>query len=271
MTHGFDEPQRPDGEGYASIPDVEARPDFAREARRGIPEVILGGPKTAAQITSIVRQFLANVGRALISRIAPEIASAVQAAFPEAEALHYAQAQALSLMLPAFRPPERIGHIGLLAAGTSDVPYAEEARFIAEAMGCRVTCIYDVGVAGVHRLFRPLDALLADDVDAIVVAAGMDGALPSLVAGLVPAPVIGLPTPIGYGFGGEGQAALAAMLQSCAPGLAVTNIGNGIGAGSFAALVARRAAAGRAGMAMHSASHPVDRREQWAPASDAVR
>jgi len=108
-----------------------------------------------------------------------------------------------------------------------------------------VTCIYDVGVAGLHRLMEPLRNLLADEVDAIVVAAGMDGALPSVVAGLVPVPVIGLPTSIGYGMGGKGVAALLSMLQTCAPGLSVVNIDNGIGAGITAALIANRVAEAR--------------------------
>ena len=134
------------------------------------------------------------------------------------------------------------GHVGVISAGTSDIPVAEEAVLIAEEMGCRVTCIYDVGVAGLHRLIGPLHDLLANEVDAIVVAAGMDGALPSVVAGLVPVPVIGLPTSIGYGMGGKGIAALLSMLQTCAPGLSVVNIDNGIGAGITAALIANRVA-----------------------------
>src|SRR5947209_12251540 len=112
-------------------------------------------------------------------------------------------------------------------------------------MGCQVTCIYDVGVAGLHRLVEPLRDLLSGGVDAIVVAAGMDGALPSVVAGLVPVPVIGLPTSIGYGLGGKGIAALLSMLQTCAPGLSVVNIDNGGGAGTTAALIANRVAQAR--------------------------
>jgi hypothetical protein len=135
--------------------------------------------------------------------------------------------------------------VGLISAGTSDVPVAEEARLMAEAMGCVVTPIYDVGVAGLHRLLQPLRALLAEGVDAVVVAAGMDGALPSVVSGLVDVPVIGLPTSIGYGLGGKGVAALLSMLQTCAPGLTVVNIDNGIGAGATAALIANRVAQAR--------------------------
>jgi pyridinium-3,5-biscarboxylic acid mononucleotide synthase len=135
--------------------------------------------------------------------------------------------------------------VGVITAGSSDAPIAVEASLMAREMGIEVTIVRDVGVAGIHRLVEPLEQLMAEDVDAIVVAAGMDGALPSVVSGLVPVPVIGLPTSIGYGYGGEGVGALMAMLQSCAPGLAVVNIDNGIGAGATAALIANRAAAMR--------------------------
>ncbi len=231
-----------------------ARPDYERETRRGIPEVILAEGKTVEQTAAITRQFIERTGRALISRLRDEAAAEILYSLSDIELniVKYPEARALNIMSSSYHPFKTGGHIGVISAGTSDIPVAEEACFIAEAMGCRVSRIYDVGVAGVHRLFQPLDALIADGVDAIVVAAGMDGALPSLVAGLSPAPVIGLPTPVGYGLGGQGKAALYSMLQSCSPGLTVVNIGNGIGAGSFAALIANRTAkaiADRAGYA----------------------
>ncbi len=232
--------------GRQSMPSGPlARPDLTREARKGIPEVILAESKTTAQVIAIARRFLESNGRALISRLTDAMTDEVVAALPEAVPLRYDLAHALRLTIPSYRQPLTGGLVGVITAGTSDVPTAEEARFIAEAMGCRVTTIYDVGVAGVHRLFEPLNDLIAAHVDAIVVAAGMDGALPSLVAGLVPVPVIGLPTAVGYGMGGQGQAALLSMLQSCAPGLVVVNIGNGIGAGASAALIANRVAEAR--------------------------
>jgi hypothetical protein len=126
----------------------------------------------------------------------------------------------------------------VLAAGTSDIPAAEEAKVTAEVMGCQVLAYYDVGIAGIHRLMEPLRETLVQDVSAIVVVAGMEGALPSVVRGLVPVPVIGVPTSTGYGYGGKGEAALMTMLQSCAPGLTVVNIDNGFGAGATAALIA---------------------------------
>lgn len=230
----------------APQPDIQARPDIGREHRRGIPEVILAQSKSTDQVITIARHFLGQTGRALVSRIDDEKASTVVAAFPgTVRAIRYEQAQALILAEATWTPTLTGGHIGLITAGTSDIPVADEARFIAEAMGCRVSCLYDVGVAGAHRLFEPLDILVHAEVDVIIVAAGMDGALPSLVSGLVPVPVIGLPTSIGYGMGGQGQGALLAMLQSCSPGLVLVNIDNGIGAGSTAALIANRVAAAR--------------------------
>jgi NCAIR mutase (PurE)-related protein len=135
------------------------------------------------------------------------------------------------------------GRVGVITAGTSDVPWAEEAALLCREMGCQVTTVYDVGVAGIHRLWEPLHHLLDEArVDVIIVAAGMDGALPSVVSGLVDVPVIGLPTSVGYGMGGQGEAALLSMLQTCAPGMAVVNIDNGIGAGAMAGLIANRVA-----------------------------
>jgi NCAIR mutase (PurE)-related protein len=133
----------------------------------------------------------------------------------------------------------------VITAGSSDAPVAAEAAFIAREMGATVYEVRDVGVAGLHRLVEPLERVVEQGVDAIVVVAGMDGALPSVVTGLVAVPVIGVPTSTGYGFGGEGTAALMTMLQSCAPGLVVVNIDNGVGAGATAALIANRAAGAR--------------------------
>ena len=137
------------------------------------------------------------------------------------------------------RPIKTGAKIGILTAGTSDIGVAEEARLIANAMGCDAIFKYDVGIAGIHRLFSPLKEMINNNVDAIVVVAGMEGALASVVSSIVDIPVIGVPT-IGYGFGSNGMAALGTMLQSCTFGLAVVNIDNGIGAGAFAASIANR-------------------------------
>ncbi len=225
--------------------DLEIRPDTAREQRKGTPEVIFGETKETAQIIAMAQVLLARTGRAIISRMSPEALQAVQEAFREYIVRVREVARAMVIYRADYIRRDTGGHVGVISAGTSDIPVAEEAALIAEEMGCHVTCIYDVGVAGLHRLMGPLRDLLANEVDAIVVAAGMDGALPSVVAGLVPVPVIGLPTSIGYGMGGKGVAALLSMLQTCAPGLSVVNIDNGVGAGITAALIANRVAQAR--------------------------
>lgn len=224
---------------------IETRPDPGRERRKGIPEVVFGETKTNAQILAMVQGLLAGSGRAIISRMRPDSIVAVRAAFSAYPIRMQEAARAMVITTPDYVQRTTGGHVGVISAGTSDVPVAEEAALIAEEMGCTVTTIHDVGVAGLHRLITPLRAMLASRVDVIIVVAGMDGALPSVVAGLVPVPVIGLPTSIGYGMGGKGVAALLSMLQTCAPGLAVVNIDNGVGAGGTAALIANRVALAR--------------------------
>ncbi len=226
-------------------PLVEARLDLGRAARKGIPEVVLAESKRDDQLVAIVRAFLERNGYAIVSRASEGQLALLRGAFPDANVDTREAAHAIALHTPEYARPSTGGHVGVLTAGVGDIPVAEEARLVAEEMGCRVSTIYDVGVAGIHRLFGPLDALLASDVAALVVCAGMDGALPSVVAGLSHAPVIGCPTSIGYGAGGKGEAALLAMLQTCAPGLTVVNIDNGVGAGATAALIANRVAAAR--------------------------
>jgi len=224
---------------------IQTRPDAGREQRKGIPEVIFGETKTVPQIISMAQVLLDGSGRAIISRIQPEAMVSLRAAFQSHTVYVREAARAMVIYKSDYVRRSTGGHVGIISAGTSDIPVAEEAGLIAEEMGCRVTSIYDVGVAGLHRLIEPLRNLLSTEVDAIIVAAGMDGALPSVVTGLVPVPVIGLPTSIGYGLGGKGVAALLAMLQTCAPGLTVVNIDNGVGAGSTAALIANRVAQAR--------------------------
>ncbi len=225
---------------------IGARLDLGRAMRTGIPEVVLAESKRDDQLVAIVRAFLERNGYAIVSRARPGQLAWPARESPAAIREARASARAAALHVPGYERPHTGGHIGVLTAGAGDIPVAEEARLVAEMMGCRVTTIYDVGVAGIHRLFGPLEALLASDVAAIVVCAGMDGALPSVVAGLSHAPVIGCPTSIGYGAGGKGRAALLSMLQTCAPGLTVVNIDNGVGAGATAALIANRVAAASA-------------------------
>lgn len=239
-----------DGE---SAEHVDARPDFDRETRKGIPEIVLAEVKTDEQVLSIVRAFVETNGRAVATRLRAGTLALLQAEFPgHVDARPVARAAAIHA--PDYIRPQTGGHVGILTAGTSDIPVAEEARLVAEEMGCQTTSLYDVGVAGLHRLLSPLRELLASDVAVLVVCAGMDGALPSVVSGLSPVPVIGVPTSIGYGAGGKGRAALLAMLQTCAPGLTVVNIDNGAGAGATAALIANRLASARQA-ALHDALH----------------
>lgn len=227
-----------------------AVPDYDRAHRKGVPEVILADRKTVEQALDIARSFLGGTGRAILSRVGPELEARLRSDFPGAELEWVAAPRAAVLRRPDFPRPRTDGRVGVITAGTSDIPVAEEAALLCREMGCAVHTAYDVGVAGLHRLFEPLAALLEEArVDVLIVAAGMDGALPSVVSGLVDVPVIGLPTSVGYGMGGGGTAALYCMLQTCAPGLSVVNIDNGIGAGAVAGLIANRAAAARAAAA----------------------
>lgn len=237
----LESPGSRDAREYGEL-ERHARPDFTREARKGIPEIVLAEVKTDEQVFAIVRAFVERNGRALVSRLRPGTADRLPGMFPEYRVDLRREARAAAIHGPGYTPTRSGGRIGVLTAGTSDVPVAEEARLVAEEMGCEVATLYDVGVAGLHRLLGPLQDLLRSEVGALVVCAGMDGALPSVVAGLAPIPVIGVPTSIGYGVGGKGRAALLSMLQTCAPGLVVVNVDNGAGAGATAALIANRLA-----------------------------
>jgi len=236
-----------------SAPDLNVPPlqlDAGRAARTGIPEVVHAEHKPAALVVASLRQLAKTNGRALASRCpAPTTAEVVAALTPAFGVTVHAEARAVVVARPGATAQPTGGRVGIIAAGTSDIPIAAEAAVMAREMGAKVEEIWDVGVAGLHRLVAPLERLVTTGVDCIVVAAGMDGALPSVVAGLVRVPVIGLPTSVGYGMGGRGVGALLAMLQSCAPGLVVVNIDNGIGAGATAALIANQVAATRGGHA----------------------
>ncbi len=207
--------------------------DLHRALRRGFPEVVYGAGKTIGQIEAIVGRLASAGQTVLVTRVGPEAHRAIAARFPR---IRY-HAEARALVLDA--GPRRRGRPGVvvMSAGTSDLPVAEEAAVTAETMGCRVRRVYDVGVSGLHRLMAHREAMLTARV--LVVVAGMEGALPSVVGGLVDCPVIGVPTSTGYGAGAGGQAALLAMLNSCASGVAVVNIDNGFGAGYLAALINR--------------------------------
>jgi NCAIR mutase (PurE)-related protein len=215
--------------------DMEfARVDHHREMRMGFPEVILGQGKTVEQVAAIAERILANSPNLLISRTNEEVFGRVSALAPEAE--FHAAARMISVVRD--RTERGDGSIAVMSAGTSDIPVAEEAAITAATMGNRVSRIYDVGVAGIHRLFGSLEDFKSARV--IIVTAGMEGALPSVVGGMVAVPVIAVPTSVGYGASFNGLAALLGMLNSCASNVTVVNIDNGFGAGFVASLINRR-------------------------------
>ena len=247
ITHegdGLASVTRPAGEGTGDRLSIDA----GRRRRAGIPEVVLADRKRPSEVIDALSRLVEATGRAMASRCAPDVQAEVSAALgSDYEVTVHELARAIVVAAPGATAPTTGGRVGVLCAGTSDAPIAAEASLMAREMGAAVSEAWDVGVAGLHRLVKPLARMVVNDrVDVIVVAAGMDGALPSVVAGLVPVPVIGLPTSVGYGLGGNGVAALLTMLQTCAPGLTVVNIDNGIGAGATAALIANRVAACRA-------------------------
>ncbi|MCA9555104.1 MAG: nickel pincer cofactor biosynthesis protein LarB, partial [Myxococcales bacterium] len=213
-----------------------AKVDHHRALRKGFPETIFGAGKTPAQIVSIANRMRENGSNVLATRCAPEALALVAEHVPGAEIHDTARAFTV-----AVHPPEPLaGYVGVVAAGTSDLPVAEEAARTAELLGNRVERYSDVGVAGIHRLFAVREALQAAEV--LVVVAGMEGALPSVVKGLVSAPVVGVPTSVGFGASFGGVSALLSMLNSCAPGMTVVNIDNGFGAGYAASLMNRKRA-----------------------------
>ena len=210
--------------GFAQI-------DMHRSLRKGFPEVIYGESKTPEQVAQIAYQISRREDRFLVTRVRPEHAAAVHKKLKRV--IHHTDARCLTYEKTPL--PKRPGTIAVVAAGTSDVPVAEEAAVTADIMGNQVERVYDVGVAGLHRLLNRLEAIQRAHV--IIAVAGMEGALPSVLAGLVNKPVIGVPTSVGYGASFGGLAALFAMLNSCGSGLTVTNINNGFGAGYAASQI----------------------------------
>ena len=211
--------------------------DFHRQARTGIPEVVYGENKSAEQLVAILGKMLDHQdGVVMATRVDEKKAAAVCETFPAF--LYYKKANMLVANEKKYDQEEPgNGLIAVVAAGTSDIPVAEEALVTARSLGNRVKPVYDVGVAGIHRLYARQKVLQESNV--LVVVAGMEGALPSVVGGLVDRPVIAVPTSVGYGTGFGGIAALLGMLNSCAPGVAVVNIDNGFGAGCMASLIVR--------------------------------
>ena len=210
-----------------------AKVDHHRSLRTGMPEVIYAAGKTDDQVVSIFGRIAASGANVLATRVAPSAAAAVLAANPAAQ--HHAVARTVSLRQQD--APAHGGNVTVLCAGTSDLPVAEEAAVTARFLGHEVTAIADVGVAGLHRLLAHHARLIEADV--LIVCAGMEGALPSVVAGLVAAPVIAVPTSVGYGAAFHGLAALLGMLNSCSPHVGVVNIDNGFGAACLADAILR--------------------------------
>ena len=219
---------------FQSAPVVNlgfAQVDMHRALRKGFPEVIFGSGKTPGQVVKIASRLLEREQRVLVTRVMPEHARALRKKFKHA--VHHRLARCVTIGKKPL--PKNAGFIAVVCAGTSDLPVAEEAAVTAEIMGNRVERIRDVGVSGLHRLFPHLEAIQSANV--LIVVAGMEGALPSVVAGLVSKPVIAVPTSIGYGASFGGLAALLGMLNSCGSGVTVVNIDNGFGAGYAASQI----------------------------------
>ncbi|NND86700.1 MAG: nickel pincer cofactor biosynthesis protein LarB [Nitrosopumilus sp.] len=228
-----------------SIEEVEgfAKIDINRQKRRGVPEVIFAETKELDEIKKIIKRTLEKTNAVIVSRIKKK---------DHTKILEYAKKLKVNLKrgeksssVLLYKKPLKFhgGKVGIITAGTSDIGVAEESRLMCEAMNCKCIISYDVGVAGIQRVFPILKEMIKEDVDCIIVAAGMEGALATLVATMVDIPIIAIPTSVGYGYGEKGIGALASMLQSCSLGLAVVNIDNGIAAGGIAANIANRASA----------------------------
>ena len=209
-----------------------AKVDIDRHRRRGLPEVIYCPGKTADQIVDIMQMLRKHGQDVLATRASPEQFAVVKKAIPES--VYHDKARIITVD-SGDRRPDPVGLVAVVCAGTSDIPVAEEAAVTCERMGARVERLYDVGVAGLHRLVKHVDLLKSARV--VVVVAGMEGALPSVVGGLIDSPVIAVPSSVGYGTGLHGIAALLAMLNTCVPGITVVNIDNGFGAGVAAAMI----------------------------------
>ena len=209
-----------------------AKVDHHRAVRKGFPEVVFGQGKTPAQVAEIASALLEHSERMLVTKTTREAWDAVRLAVPDASFDETARA----IIVDRRTACDSVPGVVVASAGTSDLPVAEEAAVTAELMGCRVERVVDVGVAGIHRLFAEMPRIGRARV--VVVVAGMEGALPSVVGGLVRAPVIAVPTSVGYGASFDGLAALLAMLNGCAPGVSVVNIDNGFGGGYLAGMIA---------------------------------
>ncbi len=215
-------------QGFARVEDF-AKIDTDRETRQGFPEVVLGLGKTSEQISAIMKSLRENNSIVMATRISPEVYRSLQYSLPQV------QYHPLARIATLGTPPVRSGKVTIVSAGTADIPVAEEAAVTVECCGFGVEKLWDVGVAGIHRLLAHRELIQTAKV--VIVVAGMDGALVSVVGGLASCPVIGVPTSVGYGTSFGGVAALLTMLNSCSAGVGVVNIDNGFGAGMLAAKI----------------------------------
>ena len=224
-----------------SVEKIEdfAKIDVSRKLRRGIPEVVFAEKKELVDLKKIIITLTSKADSVILSRINKDHYKKILA-FSKKNKLKIYTGKNTTTILYSTKLGSTGGKVGILTAGTSDIGVAEEARLVCESMGCKCICSYDIGIAGIHRLFPVIKKVIREEVDVIIVVAGMEGALASVVSSLVDIPVIGVPSSVGYGYGEKGVAALASMLQSCTLGLSVVNIDNGIGAGVFAANIANR-------------------------------
>lgn len=225
-----------------SIEKIEdfAKLDVGRKLRRGIPEVVFAEKKQLKEIKKIILGAINRSGLILVSRINKDDYEKILSFSKKSKIKTKLGKNTTSILFFKSTLHCSGGKIGILTAGTSDIGVAEEARLMCESMGCTCISSHDVGIAGLHRVFPIMKKMIKEEVDAIIVVAGMEGALASVVSALVDIPVIGVPSSVGYGYGEKGIAALASMLQSCTLGLSVVNIDNGIGAGAIASNIANR-------------------------------
>ncbi len=223
-----------------------AKLDVSRENRRGVPEIVLAEGKSMDDLVSICTTMIEKNGKVIVSRLDDSQISRLDEMFQdgyEREQLEHAKSTVIRKR--GYHTSKTGGKVGIVTAGTVDLAVAEEASMIAREMGCDTFLEADAGVAGIHRIVEPLRRMIQEDVDCLIVVAGREGALPTVVAGLVDIPLIAVPASSGYGYGGQGEAALMAMLQACSLGLAVVNIDSGIAAGVVAAQIANRVARAR--------------------------
>jgi hypothetical protein len=228
---------------YIDELDKMSHLDLNRHLRTGIPEVIFAESKTEEMVIEITKTMLKKNDFCIITRLPFDYFDKLEVIYKrnnEYVCDFNKKAKTAYIAKKSYNIHKREGTIGIITAGTSDIPIAEEASLLLKAMGIKTITSYDVGISGMHRIFPALKEMITKNVDVILVIAGMEGTLPGIVSALVDIPVVGVPTSSGYGIGEKGKGAITTMLQSCSPGLAVVNIDNGFGAAAFAAIIVKR-------------------------------